>query len=168
MAKAPGFIFYPGDYLRDTQCLSEKVQVAYDRIMCEHMRNICISHQQLVFFTKKLNSDEVAELMQVLTETPEGFQITWVADSILKYSAFCASRSSNRKGKTKEHMKNTSSTSEQHMENESSINIKEVKNGPKTENGKLSGNFAAQREQVLLDRVAEGIRKLEQNGGKDT
>ena len=123
MAKAPGFIFYPGDYLRDTQCLSEKVQVAYDRIMCEHMRNICITHQQLVFFTKRLNYDEVAELMQVLTERPEGFQITWVADSILKYNAFRASRSSNRKGKNKEHLKNTSETYEKHMENENEYKV---------------------------------------------
>lgn len=99
--------------------MSEKVQVAYDRIMCEHMRNICISQQQLKFFTKRLNSEEISELLSVLTEMPGGYQITWVADSILKYNAFRDSRSNNRKGKTKEHMKKTSATSVKHMENES-------------------------------------------------
>ena len=62
------FMFYPGDYLRDTQCLSERVQVAYDRIMCEHMRNICISQQQLKFFTKKLTDEEMEDLLMVLTK----------------------------------------------------------------------------------------------------
>ncbi len=64
----PGFIFYPGDYLRDTQCLSEKTQVAYDRIMCEHMRNICVSQDQFDFFTKRLSSDEKQELLFVLNK----------------------------------------------------------------------------------------------------
>ena len=59
--KDPEFLFYPGDYLTDTQCLSEKTQVAYDRIMCEHMRNICISQKQLKFFTKRLSPDETEE-----------------------------------------------------------------------------------------------------------
>jgi len=66
MAKDPAFLFYPGDYLRDTQCISENCQVAYDRIMCEHMRNICITHQQLKFFTKRLTEEELEELKMVL------------------------------------------------------------------------------------------------------
>ena len=68
MSKDPGFLFYPGDYLRDTQTLSEKVQVAYDRIMCEHMRNICITKGQLKFFTKRLTDEELEELMFMLTK----------------------------------------------------------------------------------------------------
>ena len=62
MANDPGFVFYPGDYLRDTQMMSEKTQVAYDRIMCEHMRNICITQQQHRFFTKRLNDEEKEEM----------------------------------------------------------------------------------------------------------
>ena len=93
--KDPAFLFYPGDYLRDTQCLSEAVQVAYDRIMCEHMRNICISHAQLNFFTKKLSEEELAELKSVLTETPDGFQIGWVAESFTKRKAYSDSRRKN-------------------------------------------------------------------------
>lgn len=93
----PGFIFYPGDYLRDTQCLSEKSQVAYDRIMCEHMRNICISKQQLNFFTKRLTDDEKSELMFTLTEIDGGFQIKWVAESIAKRRNYSESRRNNRK-----------------------------------------------------------------------
>jgi len=118
--------------------MSEAAQVAYDRIMCEHMRNICISQQLLNFFTKRLTEDQRQELANVLTSTPEGFQITWVADSILKYSAFRESRSKNRQGKKKEQVNNTSYSSEKHMENENeSVNEDEnqdrgVGEGPPT------------------------------------
>ena len=95
--KDPAFLFYPGDYLRDTQCLSEKSQVAYDRIICEHMRNICISKQQLNFFTKRLSDDEKSELMFLLQEVDGGFQIPWVAESIRKRRDYSLSRSHNRK-----------------------------------------------------------------------
>ena len=118
MAKDPAFLFYPGDYLRDTQCLSESVQVAYDRIMCEHMRNICISQQQLNFFTKRLSEDEKSELEMVLTKVEGGFQIAWVAESICKRKAYSSSRSENRKGKNKEDMINISDTYVEHMVNE--------------------------------------------------
>jgi len=114
MAKDPAFLFYPGDYLRDTQCLSEASQVAYDRIMCEHMRNICITQQQLKFFTKKLNDLEKEELMMTLKEIDGGYQIEWVAESICKRKDYSESRRLNR---TKKH-KNISSTYDKHMENE--------------------------------------------------
>ena len=112
--KDPAFLFYPGDYLRDTQCLSEKSQVAYDRIMCEHMRNICISKQQLTFFTKRLTDEEKSELMFLLTEINNGFQITWVAESILKRRNYSDSRRKNRISKSKI----ISSSYDPHMENE--------------------------------------------------
>lgn len=114
MSKDFAFMFYPGDYLRDTQTLSEKVQVAYDRIMCEHMRNICITQQQLKFFTKKLTPDEVDELMYVLTESNGGYQIEWVAASINKRMAYSDSRKRNRAGSKKK----ISPTYDSHMENE--------------------------------------------------
>lgn len=130
MAKDPAFLFYPGDYLKDTQCLSERVQVAYDRIMCEHMRNICISHQQLKFFTKKLSSDEIEELMMVLKKVEGGYQIEWVAESICKRMTYSESRRKNRSGK----VKNISSTYDKHMVNENEIvNEDEIKN-EKSEN----------------------------------
>ena len=97
--KDPAFLFYPGDYLRDTQCLSEKTQVAYDRIMCEHMRNICISKQQLDFFAKKLSPDELTELLMVLTKKENNFQIQWVVESITKRRAYSESRRKNRQNK---------------------------------------------------------------------
>lgn len=112
------FTFYPGDYLRDTQCLSEGAQVAYDRIMCEHMRNICVSQQQLKFFTKKLSEDEKEELLAVLTKSNDGYMISWVVDSILKKQAYSESRAKNREGKKKEDKRNTSGTYVPHMENE--------------------------------------------------
>lgn len=114
MAKDPAFLFYPGDYLRDTQCLTESVQVAYDRIMCEHMRNICISQPQLNFFTKRLNEDQKQELMMVLESNEEGFFIPWVHESIIKRKAYSESRSKNRRKSYDNHMK----TYEHHMENE--------------------------------------------------
>jgi len=124
MANDPAFLFYPGDYLRDTQCLSEKVQVAYDRIMCEHMRNICISQKQLNFFTKKLTEDEIEELKMVLTEIDGGFQIHWVAISICKRKEYSDSRRKNRGKKDNntsktyvEDMINISNSHDVHMDN---------------------------------------------------
>jgi len=121
MAKDPAFLFYPGDYLRDTQCLSEKAQVAYDRIMCEHMRNICISKKQLVFFTKRLSDDEKDELMMILTEADGNYQICWVVESIEKRKRYSESRRNNRISKPKEKTKNTSLSYDSHMENENVI-----------------------------------------------
>jgi hypothetical protein len=115
MAKDFAFMFYPGDYLRDTQCLSEKAQVAYDRIMCEHMRNISsdmnnitVSREKVNFFMKRLNEEERAELFHVLTEQTSGFQIEWVSISICKRKSYSDSRSENRKKKPLKDMKNIS------------------------------------------------------------
>jgi len=115
MNKDFAFLFKPGDYLRDTQCLSERVQVAYDRIMCEHMRNICISQQQLNFFTKRLNEDEKAELLMVVDKIEGGYEISWVAESIRERISYSQSRRENRMGKSKKHMK----TYVEHMEGDS-------------------------------------------------
>lgn len=114
MANDPAFLFYPGDYLRDTQCLSEKSQVAYDRIMCEHMRNICISQEQLNFFTKRLSEEEKKEVKMLLVKTSAGYQIQWVAESISKRKAYSDSRRKNKEGKTK----NISKSYDSHMDNE--------------------------------------------------
>lgn len=114
MSKDPAFLFYPGDYLRDTQCLSEACQVAYDRIMCEHMRNICITQEQLNFFTKRLTLEEKNELMFILKKIPDGFQIEWVAESIVKRKEYSTSRSKNRTSNPKKDML----TYVEHMVNE--------------------------------------------------
>ena len=128
MAKDPAFLFYPGDYLRDTQTISSNTQVAYDRIMCEHMRNICITQRQLNFFTKRLTEDETEELMFVLSKVKGGFQIEWVAESIEKRRKYSKSRSDNRKGKSKKE-DIISETYDTHMENENeNIIKKEVEN----------------------------------------
>jgi hypothetical protein len=123
MAKDPGFVFYPGDYLRDTQCLSEKTQVAYDRIMCEHMRNtstdmnnITVSQDKVDFFSKRLSEDEKKELFTVLEKKDGGYQIYWVAESIASRRSYSESRSRNRTSKKKSH-ENTSL----HMEDEDEI-----------------------------------------------
>ena len=128
MAKDPAFLFYPGDYLRDTQCLSESVQVAYDRIMCEHMRNICISHDRLKFFTKKLSVDEIEELKSVMVQTNEGFYIDWVRESIIKRKAYSESRRNNRKPKKINDINNICESYDNHMENENEIDIELINN----------------------------------------
>lgn len=135
MSQDPAFLFYPGDYLRDTQCLSEPAQVAYDRIMCEHMRNICVTQERLSFFIKRLNVDQRAEILSVLTAVPGGFKIKWVADSIQKRREYSESRRKNREGKPEEPKEKTKKTSQsyvEHMENEDEIVI-EVGRASKTE-----------------------------------
>ncbi len=96
MAKDPAFLFYPGDYMRDTHCMSEKAQVSYDRIMCEHMRNICLTQQQVDFLTKRLDEDEKTQVMDILKKKNKGWYIEWVAESITKRRAYSESRRKNR------------------------------------------------------------------------
>lgn len=133
MSSDPAFLFYPGDYLRDTQCLSEKSQVAYDRLMCEHMRyiskhmiNITVSKKQLNFFTKRLTDEEKEELMFVLTEINGGYQIEWVALSISKRKTYSNSRRDNRLSKIKKDMIDISQTYDYHMENENENENKDI------------------------------------------
>lgn len=121
MAKDPAFLFYPGDYLRDTQCLSDKAQVAYDRIMCEHMRNISldmtnitVSQERVNFFIKRLSDDERDEIYHVLKKEGDAFQIEWVAESISKRRSYSESRAKNRSKKDTKDMK----TYDNHMEDE--------------------------------------------------
>ena len=129
MAKDPAFLFYPGDYLKDTQCLSEKSQVAYDRIMCEHMRNISedmnnitVTKERVDFFTKRLSDDEKAEVFHVLTKSDNGYQIEWVAESICKRKSYSNSRAKNRGSKNKKDVL----TYDAHMEDANeSVNVLE-------------------------------------------
>lgn len=105
MAKDFAFLFCPGDYLRDTQCLSEKSQVAYDRIMCEHIRSVSndmesiwIAQDKVSFFAKRLNDDERAELYHVLRKDGSenrGFQIEWVAEKVAERQRYIDSRTGN-------------------------------------------------------------------------
>jgi len=123
MSKDPAFLFYPGDYLRDTQNFTEHQQVAYDRIMCEHMRNICITQAQLNFFTKRLNPEEKRELVFYLKQINGGYQIEWVAESIEKRRIYSENRRENRvKNKT-----NICLSHDEHMENENEIENKKNK-----------------------------------------
>jgi len=158
MSKDPAFLFYPGDYLRDTQTLSEKSQVSYDRIMCEHMRNICISESRLKFFTKRLNPDELDELMNVLTAVPGGYCIDWVVLSIEKRKAYSKSRSENRKGNPKEDMSNISKTYVPHMENENEIEI-ENKSGVETKDNPLFLEAAIHLKKRILETRQQIIKE---------
>lgn len=157
MAQDPAFLFYPGDYLKDTQCLNEKSQVAYDRIMCEHMRNICITYAQFNFFTKSLNDEEKNDLIHVLKKVDGGYCIDWVAESISKRRSYSQSRRNNRNSAKKnicqtydphmlthdEHMIDISKTYDRHMENENANENKDKGKG--TEN-------------LLRGSIWEGVR----------
>jgi len=139
MGQDPAFLFYPGDYLRDTQCLSEKSQVAYDRIMCEHMRNTPVSKKRLDFFMKRLDEIEKEEIFSVLEEVEGCFVIPWVCASIDKRRAYSESRRSNRRGKKEESHQNTSSRHHPHKEDENE-NEDGIKNGDKDGNKNGNGN----------------------------
>jgi hypothetical protein len=128
MAKDPAFLFYPGDYLRDTQNFTEHQQVAYDRIMCEHMRHICITQSQLNFFTKRLNPDEKKELLFYLKHVDGGFQIEWVAESITKRRDYSKNRRENLEGKKTKLCVTHEAHMEPHMENEIENEIPSVVN----------------------------------------
>ena len=157
MAKDPAFLFYPGDYLRDTQCLSPAAQVAYDRIMCEHMRNICISHAQLKFFTKRLTDDEREEVMAVLKEVDGCFQIEWVAESICKRKDYSESRRKNRSAKSKLHMSHISSTYVEHMENENENENEDI-NKDKNNKGK------PKKPKFISPTIDEVVKFFEEHG----
>jgi hypothetical protein len=134
MSNDPAFLFYPGDYLRDTQCLTEQAQVAYDRIMCEHMRNICISQTTLKFLTKRLDELEREQIMEILDEVDGGFAIPWVRESIIKRREYSESRRNNRKGKenpTPKNSKKISLSYDAHMENENEDVNENVNNNKK-------------------------------------
>lgn len=126
MGKDPAFLFYPGDYLRDTNCLGEATQVAYDRIMCEHMRNIPITQDRLNFFTKRLTADQKSELMSVLTPQGGGFVIEWVVDSVIKRREYSESRRKNRSKSTTSDHTSHMKTYVSHMENENENENKEL------------------------------------------
>ncbi len=126
--------------------LSEKTQVAYDRIMCEHMRNICITQQQLKFITKRLSEEELSELMMMLTEVNGGYQIEWVAESILKRKAYSESRRQNRESKPDK----ISKTYDTHMENEDE-DVNDIKKG--------KGKCLMKNSGVVVNDISEAFRK---------
>lgn len=132
--KSPAFLFYPGDYLKDTQLLPAKAQVAYTRIMCEHINNICIRQAVVTFLTKNLDSDERDLLMDRLVETENGYQIEWVVAAIEKQRAYSESRRKNRMNKKKNISKTHDNHMTTHMENENeNENVNEIEEANATE-----------------------------------
>lgn len=158
MAKDFSFQFCPGDYLRDTQCLSEKAQVAYDRIMCEHIRNvsnhmqsICISQENITFFAKRLNEDERAELYHVLTKVSgekSGFQIEWVAEKIAERQRYIESRSGNGGKKHNKAYAKHKKTHDLHGDIDSDSDIDSIGDG-KNEKQKKSQNLKSEGIEVM-------------------
>jgi hypothetical protein len=138
--KDPAFLFYPGDYLRDTQCLSDKTQVAYDKIMCEQRRKIYIPERLFNLFTKGLTRDEVEELKLIVLKNKDGYQIPWVTESITKRTAYSESRRKNRRGK----INNISKSYDKHMENEN-------------ENSLLREKIKTNKNEIETEIINEGI-----------
>jgi len=90
------------------------------------VNNITVSKRRVDFFTKRLSEDEKEELMCILIEKDSGYQIEWVAQSLVNRRKYSESRRKNRLSKTKKDMK----TYDSHMENESESE-NEIKNESK-------------------------------------
>ena len=158
------FKFYPGEYLRDTQNLSESQQVAYDRIMCEHIRYnqvdaISVSISQLRFFTKRLTPEEKEEIMLVLEEvsTPNGpgFCIPWVAREVRKALNFNRSRVNNlNKNDIEPHMGNHIGIRYNKESNESKKEIKKEKGGA----GEKTSDRTAEKIMIHLIELSGRVR----------
>lgn len=149
--KDPAFLFYPGDYLQDVQCFTPETQKAYDLIMCQHMKNICISQSQLNSFTNHLSSEEKTNLLLTMVkieggielitgEKIDGFAIAWIADSIKKRKAYSESRRRNRSNSKSKNEKSYDNTYVPHMvnENENVIVIKEEVENENSQNLKIN------------------------------
>ena len=137
MAKDPAFLFYPGDYLRDTAHLTDVQRSMYDTIMCRHMKKICFTYEDLHRQFRNSDPDDIQELVDVMEEVSPGeYSIEWVRDSIEKRRAYSESRRKNRakreekKEKINEEnekdMNNICKTHVVHMENEIENENKEV------------------------------------------
>ncbi len=48
MAKDPAFLFYPGNYLRDTQCLSEKNHMKNKQLILKYCQHRQFSAQRVL------------------------------------------------------------------------------------------------------------------------
>ena len=111
MAKDPAFLFYPGDCLQDIQFLNDAQAGVYMRIICSHMKNICLTQPRLNQFTINLTEPEKSGIVEILTEVKGGYCVEWVVDSIGKRKKYSESRRKNRQG-------NICKSYVPHMENE--------------------------------------------------
>lgn len=161
MAKDPAFLFYPGDYISGTMYLDFECKGAYmDLLMLQFQKDHMTLHMIKQVLGHKY--EHIWSLISDKFKEKDGFY--WnerLREEKEKRIKFCKSRKDN-KNKPKESFSHMLP----HMENENE-NENSIKHGQR-KNGQLSQNFAAQREQVLLDRVAEGIRKAEQNGAENS
>jgi len=160
MGKDPAFLFSPGDYLRDTQCLSEKTQVAYDKIMCEQRRKIYIPERLFSLFTKGLTRDEVEELKLIVLKNKDGYYIPWVTESIIKRTAYSESRRKNRRKKESKDMLTYDKHMENENENENSL-LREKRNLIKSENEIIDEKEEVYNKDLLP--VLESKRKYSNN-----
>jgi len=97
--KSPAFLFYAGDYLKDTQLLPVKAEIAYIRILCEHINNLTVKHHAIKFITRELDDEERILLFDRLEQLEDGYRIPWVVTAIEKQRAFSESRRNNANAK---------------------------------------------------------------------
>ena len=146
--------FYPGDVLRDIQFFNNTQKGIYLTLMTCHIEKICFSYDFIMKITKELNDTERLEFMEIFTKIDEeNYVILWVQKAIEKRSSYIASRSENKKGKTKN--KDIEEESyDNHMVNE---DIKENKDVIKPKNNKSEKN------EILDKKIKESIGELEYN-----
>lgn len=117
--------------MKDTQLLPPNAEVAYMRILCEHINNLNVNPYAFKVITRNLNEEERVLLFDRLEHCEEGYSIPWVVAAIKKQRAFSESRRNNanaKKGSTSlPSVKHIHPHKEKEKEKEKDIVIEEAK-----------------------------------------
>ena len=156
------FQFYPGDVLRETRFFTQTQKGCYLDILSVHIENIRFSYDLIMKITTELNESEKTEFMKIFAQDSDGFFIPWVIEAIEKRSNYIASRSKNKSGKVKNHMKNISTSYGKQIQIQKQIENKEEYEEKKAE--KKSKKFTA----PTMEEVTEHFKTLNQNGKSES
>lgn len=161
MAKDPAFLFYPNDWLGGTMGMTFEQKGAYmELLMLQFNRG---------HMTEHMIGQTVGRIWDVLKDKfQKDKDGLWFNDRLEveknKRKSYVSSRLNNKNGKNQYKKNGGHMTS--HMENEDNcINIVKPKANEKS---KFSGNFKSQGEEFFLNRVAEGVKILDENRNKDS
>lgn len=156
------FEFYPGEALRQTQFLNLKQKGVYFQIVTAHIDMISFSYDFLTSIMCELSDAEKKQLISLFSKNSDGtYFIEWVALSIEKRVNFLKSRSSNKKGKTKE-TKNISKSYDNHMVNVY-VDVKEEVNKEKGGMGEKT-KIQKKRKPNTIDEVIHFFKEFGLNG----
>jgi uncharacterized protein (DUF342 family) len=111
-----------------------KQKGAYLSVLTVHIENTRFSYDFLMKITSELNEEEKKDFLKIFSQDQDGYFIEWVVDAIAKRKNYLDSRSSNKAGKTKNHMISVSE-SYGNSNRKRNSNKKEIKT--EGENGKI-------------------------------